>query len=89
MFQFSWKLFLEMQKAKHEKGRFQSLFNYSEFSERWNDMEAKTGLIIRWPGFIFSSAKSCVNLGSAPNIPWDVGGGAVKMCLWSLSSTVL
>jgi hypothetical protein len=43
---------------------FKNLFNYSEFSERQDDRE-DTGLIIRRPGFIFSSARSPVNLGNA------------------------
>lgn len=71
MFQFSWKLFLEMKKQKQKpnldilkNASFQNLFNYSEFSERQDDRE-NTGLRIRWPGFIFSSARSPVNLGNA------------------------
>lgn len=71
MFQFSWKLFLEMKKTtkpnldiKKKNASFQNLFNYSEFSERQDDRE-NTGRITRWPGFIFSSARSPVNSGNA------------------------
>lgn len=49
---------------KKKNANFQNLFNYSEFSERQDDRE-DTGLILRWPGFIFSSARSPVNSGSA------------------------
>lgn len=49
MFQFSWKLFLEMKKKnkklniKKKNTSFQNLFNYSEFSQRQDDRE-NTGL---------------------------------------------
>lgn len=73
MFQFSWELFLEMEKKETKQQpklnikkntSFQNLFNYSEFSERQED-RGNTGLMIRRPGFIFSSARSPVSLGNA------------------------
>lgn len=65
MFQFSWRLFLEMKKLNIRKYKFSSLFNYLVFSLRQDDTEENIGLIISRPEFYSSSAKSCVNSGSA------------------------
>jgi hypothetical protein len=56
---------LRNEKAKQKKYKFSNLFNYSEFSERQEDTELNTGLIIRQPEFYSQLCQKLCELGSA------------------------